>query len=448
MTRQAQVPKSSALAYWLREIGSRRWLSGVCALLSVAAVASAHSRWQREPSAATEARSAFVSGQYDQAAAALDRWLHVMPRASEAHFLKSRVAVADSQLRDAIRELERARALGHPRDELAQLEALIASKAGRLTEAEPTLRNFFDNNPRPDRQVNEALAKVYLETYNLARAAIVLDRWTNDFPADAKPYLWRAEIHSRTGGDFRAVESDYRDALKRDPALARAHLGLADELCKAHRNQEAALEYEAYLAFEPADAAAHIGAARNMRELGDDAAARAHLKRAQALDGNNAEIFKQLAEDAAQRNDWPAAISSLDRAVELAPFDVAVRHSRSLVLAKLGRADEARTEQAAAIRLRQDLDRLGEARRKLIASPQDWQSQLIVARWMFDHDHGPEGVRWAEKILADRPGDVEASRLLADYHERRGERGLANFYRVNAPREPTNSAAAPKVERE
>jgi tetratricopeptide (TPR) repeat protein len=343
-------------------------------------------------------------------------------------------------------ELERARALGHPRDELVVLEALIASKAGRLIEAEPTLKKFFDNNPRTDRQVNEALAKVYLETYNLTRAAIVLDRWTNDFPADAKPHLWLAEIHSRTGGDFRAVECDYREALQRDPALARAHLGLADELCKAHRNQEAAVEYEACLAIEPNDATAHLGAARNMRELGDEAAASAHLKRAQALDGINVEVFKQLAEQAVQLSDWAAAISSLDRAFELAPFDVAVRHSRGLVLANLGRADEARTEQVAAIRLRQDLDRLNEARTRLITSPQDWQSQLIIARWMFDHDHGQEGVRWAEKILADRPGDAEASRLLAEYHERRGETGLANFYRVNARKEPLISRTAPKVE--
>ena len=103
-----------------------------------------------------------------------------------------------------------------------------------------------------------------------------------------------------------------------------------------------------------------------------------------------------------------------------------MRHSRGVVLANLGRADEARIEQAAAIRLRQDLDHLSEARRRLITSPQDWQSQLIIARWMFDHDHGQQGVRWADKILADRPGDAEASRLLAEYHEPRRD-GACEF---------------------
>ena len=76
------------------------------------------------------------------------------------------------------------------------------------------------------------MAKVYLETYDLKRAALALERWTHDFPDDAKPYLWRVQIDSRTGSDPRAVEIDYREALRRDPSLSTARLGLAEELRK------------------------------------------------------------------------------------------------------------------------------------------------------------------------------------------------------------------------
>jgi hypothetical protein len=82
--------------------------------------------------------------------------------------------------------------------------------------------------------------------------------------------------------------------------------------------------------------------------------------------------------------------------------------------------------------LRKELDGLHEARTRLIASPHDRNSQLDIARWLFDHAHGPEGARWAEKILREHPDESEASQLLADYHERRGETGLSNFYRLNA----------------
>jgi tetratricopeptide (TPR) repeat protein len=448
MAWQFRRPKSVAPASGWGRIGLRAYVASVLAVASLAAVWEASLRWWSEPRPAADARRALFSGQYDQAEAAVVRWLNARPDASEAHLIKGRVAVANAKLAVAIAELAQARALGHPRDELALLEALISSKAGRNTEVEPTLRKFFDNNPRTDRQVNEALAKAYLETYDLTSAANVLDRWARDFPEDPKPYLWRADIHSRTGGDVGAIENDYREALRRDPSLARARLGLADELRKAHRNDEAAIEYDAYLAVEPNDAAAHLGAARSLRERGEHRAADAHLERVQALDATNVELFKEIADAAVNRGDWAAAIAALDRAVNLAPDDLPARYSRALVLARLGRADEARSEQSAASRLRQDLDRLHEARRRLIASPRDRTSQLEVARWMFDHGHEGEGVRWALKIVADWPGDAAASRLLTDYYQRHGDSGLANFYRLTASNEHAASRAARPRKRE
>ena len=339
-----------------------------------------------------------------------------------------------SNLDEAADELKRAQALGHPRDELALLQALIASKVGRHAEAEPVLRRAFEVQQVPDRQVDEALAKVYLETYDLKRSAAVLRAWVRDFPDDAKPHLWWAEVHGRATDEQGLVENDYREALRRDPSMARARLGLAEELRKAHRTAEAAVEYDACLALEPNNAAAHLGAGRSLMEQGNLAAASCHLNRVMELDPKSAEPYKELAEAAARRGDWAAALVLLDRAIALDPFDVAVRNSRGLALARLGRLDEAREEQAAAARLRTDLDRLRAARARLIDSPRDLKSQLQVARWMFDHAHDQEGARWALKVVGERPDDPEANQLLASYHQRRGEIGLANFYRAGIGR--------------
>ena len=225
---------------------------------------------------------------------------------------------------------------------------------------------------------------------------------------------------------------DYREALRRNPDLAPARLGVAEELRKAHRNAEAADAYRSYLALRPDDAAAHLGAGRNLAEQGDDEAAARHLRRAIELNGQNAQAHAELAQLCSRRGDWAAALARLDRAIAVDPFDLGVRQSRGQVLARLGRAAEARAEQAAANRLRDDLKVLSEARSRLLASPHDPRVSSRCARWMFAHGHGPEGARWAEKILAERPLDPDASRLLADYHDRRGETGLANRYRLTA----------------
>ena len=179
---------------------------------------------------ARQARRAIAAGRYDEAGTLVSHWLKAQPDSSEAHLLMGRVALANSKPDEAADELKQALALGHPRDELALLRAMIASKLGRHAEAEPVLRTAFEGQQLPDRQVDEALAKVYIETYDLTRSAAVLKVWARDFPDDAKPHMWWAEVHARAPDEQSMVENDFREALRRDPSLARARLGLAEEL--------------------------------------------------------------------------------------------------------------------------------------------------------------------------------------------------------------------------
>ena len=416
----------------MARIGPRMRLATILAVLALPVLIAARLGRRVERPEEREAHRWFREGRYDRAEEALGRWLSASPGSVEAHLLKGRVAVARNRLAEAAGELKLAISLGGKPDDLLLLRALIAAKAGRHIEAEPALRRAFDEAREPDRQVDEALGRVYLETYDLKRAASVLDRWADDFPDDARPHLWRAEIHGRDGNESARVLDDYREALRRDPSLAIARLGLAQALRKAHRNAEAAVAYEDYLALRPDDAAAHLGAGQNLGETGDEPAARRHLLRAIELDDKNAAALTELAQLCSRRGDWAGALAHLDRAIALDPYEVGVRHQRSMALARLGRSGEARAEQALASRLRDDLKTLGEARSRLVATPNDRSSQLEVARWMFAHGHDQEGARWAEKILAERPRDPDASRMLADYHDRRGEKGLANRYRLDA----------------
>jgi hypothetical protein len=46
--------------------------------------------------------------------------------------------------------------------------------------------------------------------------------------------------------------------------------------------------------------------------------------------------------------------------------------------------------------------------------------------------HEEEGLRWAELVVRERPDHAPTNRLLADYFDRRGQSGLANYYRLHA----------------
>ena len=122
-----------------------------------------------EPGDAPAARQALAEGRLDDASQLLVRWLAAAPNTPEPHLFTARLALAAGRLPSAVQEFEQARALGLPQDELALLAALIASKSGRHAEALPVLSQAFAEATAPDRQVDEALAKSYLETYDLKR---------------------------------------------------------------------------------------------------------------------------------------------------------------------------------------------------------------------------------------------------------------------------------------
>jgi tetratricopeptide (TPR) repeat protein len=335
---------------------------------------------------------------------------------------------------DELREsIARARELGCPPESLAVLGALIDARGGRYAQAEPILRRAFNEDRETDPLLDEILARLYLETYELSRAELVLARWARQAPQDPRPYLWRAEIHVRkNSSDPGDIIRDYRQALKRDPGLIVPRRSLAEHLQRARRYAEAAAHYEEYLALRPDDPVAHVGAGRNALEMGDEAAAARHLQRALALDPSAAEAHKDLARIDMSHGREADALAHLDRASELDPTDIEIRYTRSLVLTCLGREREGRAEHAEAARLRAELGELSDAQGRLVGNPGDLDAQLRITQWLFSHGKTREGRRWAEKILRERPGQPEASRLLADSYDRSGQAGLANFYRAQA----------------
>jgi tetratricopeptide (TPR) repeat protein len=417
-----------------RSIARARW--AVAIALTVAALAVAG--WQARKQviigrAARATRRAVAEGRYAEAEGHLARWLRARPGSDEAHELKARVALAADRLPEAAAEWQRARELGRPLEALDPVRAmLLARQGGHEAEAEPILLTARSNAQETDPQVEEALARIYLATYRFGFALDAIDRWRRAAPGDPKPYLWKVEVDDRTDAGPAALIADYREALRRNPDLDRARLGLADALRRANQHREAAAEYTAYLDRKPDDPAGLVGAGEAALALGGDAEAIRRFDRALAIDPEHVPALLARAGVAMRRGEAAAALGLLDRALRREPDDPEIRHRRSMALARLGRADEARAEREAAARVRRDAARLAELRDRLVRTPGDLGLQAEAARWLIEHGHDAEGLAWARKVLATRPDHPETCRLLADYYERRGDHGLARGYRVQA----------------
>jgi tetratricopeptide (TPR) repeat protein len=411
-----------------------RWAAALLLLAAGATGAAAFlaGRGRGHPDAAT-ARRAVRDREYAAAIGPLDRWLRDRPSDAEPHALRARVAYAQGDLARAGEELRRARSLGLAGRESSRLEALLLARSGRGAEAEGTLAALLKASDEPDPEAAEALARIFLQTYRLRAAQAALERWARDAPEDARPYLGMTQIDARAeqGGPARAVEH-FREALRRDPRLDEARLGLAEALRETHRYDEAEAEFARYRGRRPDDPAGHLGAGRVALALGRPDEAAKSLDRALELDPDHAAALRERAGIDLGRGEVEAALGRLDRALAIDPFDSEAHSRRGLALARLGRYDEAKAEQARAEQLREDELSLQDVQRRFNADPHDDALRLEIARWMFDHGQGEQGVRWIKTVLSGAPSDPEANGLLAEYYEARGDPGLANFYRLRA----------------
>ncbi len=386
------------------------------------------------------ARRAIAEGRIDEAGPSVEFVRRYSFRPAEALLLRAMIAIRQDRPVEAFELLKTVKASGTHDAEIKTFGAILAARAGQYERAKPILIRAFEEATDPDPLLDEALAKLYLEQFDMIHAAAVIERWKVDAPRDPKPYLWKAEIDNRIADNLTAVIGDYQEALKRDPTLPKARLGLADELRKAHRNAEASAEYAAYLAMKPDDPAAHLGAGQVALELGDEVGADRHFDRAIVLDPGNAQVYNERAMVKLRLGDVDTARALLDQAVAIDPFDVPIRYNRGLVYTRLGKLDQAREEQRVAARLTAALERLSALRSRLIDVPGDLSLHVEIARWMFDHGQAKEGVRWAEKALKDQPSHAEANAVLANYYDAQGNVGLANFHRLNAGSTSTHPA--------
>ena len=79
------------------------------------------------------------------------------------------------------------------------------------------LERAFLEQIEPQEMVAKELARIYLLSYRLDRAARAIERWRALAPQDPEPCLWSNEIASRSDADTAVLIQNYRAALDRDP---------------------------------------------------------------------------------------------------------------------------------------------------------------------------------------------------------------------------------------
>jgi tetratricopeptide (TPR) repeat protein len=410
----------------------RALLAAVMVFATAGAAAYAvHARKARRIEAvATPAKEAVRQGPVDEARPLVEKWRAIAPESGEPDYYLAWLDIRAGRPAQAMDSLRAAASKGYALEPLEILRAILMAQAGQFEEAVPILLNGFESDSGPLAEIADALVRFYMRTVRLGEADAVISRWMAAAPQDARPYVWRADIYNRGGREVDLVIRDDREALRRDPTLLDTRLDLAEKLLRASQIDEAAEEYTKVLAHRPKSVPARVGLGRIALLKGDIQGASRHFEEAVALDPDSPRALRELALLDVKFGRLKQARERLEKAVRLDPEDLETRYSYARVLAASGDAKAAAEQTQRAERLRSDQKQIEDLRKQLAGEPDNLEIRSEVARWLIEHGHDEEGLDWTRRILAVKPDHPATCRILANYHAKRDNPGLANYYRM------------------
>ena len=312
-------PRSPLPTSLSRTIGHPRAIAVLILVVAVAGAYFAYDRYELSRLAGS-VRGLFAARRYDEARGLVQRWILERPRSGEAQYYRAWLGLVDQQPGEAIEGIEKASRLGFDPVVLAPLTGIFQARAGRISEAEPILREAFEREREPRTEVARELARIYLATYRLPQAAAPIERWRILAPEDPQPYLASNEVASRSAADPTVQVRNYQAALERDPNLDKARLGLAEQLTKARRFVEAEQEYLTYLQRKPGDASALVGLGRNAFQNGDLDGATRYFEAALQIDPRQPNALKELAQTDMRLRRFSQACRRLELLTQLEPL--------------------------------------------------------------------------------------------------------------------------------
>ncbi|MFM2293712.1 MAG: hypothetical protein RLZZ350_125 [Verrucomicrobiota bacterium] len=219
-----------------------------------------------------------------------------------------------------------------------------------------------------------------------------------EFAGGAIILLMLGGLTWRQAGNYRDLETLWRDTLKKNPAAWMAQNNLGNLLLEREQVAEAVACYRAALAAKPdyADAWSNLGGAQ-LRQ-GRLAEAVAAIEYALRLRPNFVEGFINLGRARAQQKDLVGAITNYQQALWLKPEDATAHYNFGVALMMQGKLADAGAHFQASLRVR----------------PSDARVEVNYASVLVQQGRLAEAAALYQKVLARKPDDAFAHANLAD----------------------------------
>jgi predicted Zn-dependent protease len=409
-------------------MSKRLWLLLLLCLLP-AALAIALLLQNQSDSADLKFQTLLSSRQFDLARNQINNLLQADPDNASAMFRLARLELAQDHAQSAIEAIEATARLGYDTRQIEILRGLVFARAGKNAEALKILVPAYLNHEKPEAEIAEGLARVYLAQFQATQARKAIESWKTASPNDDRPYLFLNEIEDRSGTDAATRIANYKSAIARNPGRFESHEKLANLYLEDNQLDLARDEFNKCLAMKPDHLPSRIGTGTIAVKQGNQAEAETILNEVLRQDPNSIFALSELSQIELQKGSVDKAVAHLKKAVEISPYtsELVYKYAQALKLAgdnnlsrqMLERSNQLKAEEA----------RMDEIRKLLVSEPNNLAVRIEAAIWLINHGHETEGLQWASLVLEKRPGDPQICQFLADYYETRKNFGLANYYR-------------------
>jgi tetratricopeptide (TPR) repeat protein len=342
----------------------------------------------------------------------------VRPEQREVLILSARVARRFGSLEEADAILATySREYGD--DEQLVLERLLyRASRGELEESTPALRMRISQGGTAARLAREALTNGLIYRFRWKDAQALLDQWLGENPDDTLALLLKAKLVEQQLNHDGAI-AIYRKILDLDPEQQEARLRYASLLIGRRQGEEAAAELAILRQALPDHAEVQVLWARALSLLGRTDEARAAIDECLATHPDYPPALLERGNTALLLGDEAVAERYLSRAARLDPGNAIVRNQYALVLARNGKASEAKAQYDAVKQLEADSERIAVLiNGPLQNTPNDPQIHYEIGMIALRSGLTTEAIRWFTGALAVDPNHLPTHRILASvYHE-------------------------------
>tara|TARA_R110002049_G_scaffold285698_1_gene466664 strand:- start:32938 stop:34305 length:1368 start_codon:yes stop_codon:yes gene_type:complete len=369
------------------------------------------------------AEHAMLAMRFDEAEQYLSEYPSWGTDPGKVAFLQARVARSQEGYVRSLAYLNDAESIGFDPNATARERTLLAASSSLPNpQLLARLTNMADQAESDRPAVYEALANGTFQVGAVDEALDVLDRWSEEFPNDGRPFYWKGWMHQLLG-DRKTALAMFIESTNRNPDMVDAYLAQATGWSALLRHDRALQAYRMALDAEPDRIDTRVAMGKLLWKLDQRNEAAELLKPIARSSPNIYPAGELVAQYHLMRNEPQQAISILQSMTQHFPDDASLNYMLASAHDQIDNIDESTAAMNQFFIANKELDQL---RADRFDVPLEQQYAEVIRRAsQYRRFDWVQSLKWLDLATQSQPDNPEPHILLARHHTESGSNSQA-----------------------